>query len=292
MSHPHQEFCFATLALGSNYRTLALELAKDLERYSPNKTFLVLTDKPEHFSSQSNVLAFKHKQRLYCDNDKSFLIEKALSMFDWCICIDADMRILAPIPEDLDWQPGITARSCTNLIKHHQTIVNRTANPRPQKVKQLEVIQKVAQKMDIDLDEQDVYWMNEFLFVVKKDNGKEVEFLNWVRKISYYIELNGVNIGIGSAMGLAAKKVGFQIRRDPMEGISFFDDRIEKVIISKGEATPNEKLVYFETLKKLKTPERALFNKIGFKISKKMVNLERSLRLRLATLSQFDFYYQ
>ncbi|HEY9598260.1 MAG TPA: hypothetical protein V6D33_11380, partial [Cyanophyceae cyanobacterium] len=260
MFHSHQEFCFATLALGSNYRELALELAKDLERYSLKKTFLVLTDKPEHFSSQRNVLAFKHKQRLYCDNDKSFLIEKALSMFDCCICIDADMRILAPIPENLGWQPGITARSCTSLIKHHQTIVNRTAKPRPSKVKQLEVIKKAAKKMDINLETQNVYWMNEFLFVVKKDGGKEVEFLDWVKRISYYIELNGVNIGIGSAMGLAATKVGFPVRRDPMKGISFFDDRIEKVKIFHGKANPDDKKAYFETLKKLKTPERTLFS--------------------------------
>ncbi|HEY9653180.1 MAG TPA: hypothetical protein V6C95_21155, partial [Coleofasciculaceae cyanobacterium] len=167
MSHLSQKFCFATLALGSNYIKLALELAKDLERYSPKSILLVLTENPDYFSNQRNVLVFKHKQNLYCDNDKSFLIEKALSMFDGCICIDADMRILAPIPEDLEWQPGITARSCTNLIKHHQTIVNRTAKPRPQKVKQLEVIKKAAQKLDINLEDQNVYWMNEFLFVVK-----------------------------------------------------------------------------------------------------------------------------
>ena len=105
MTQKQEKFCFCTLALGKRYRLLALELAKDLEKYAPNATFLVLTDNLQDFKEAKNVLALKHQQKLWCDNDKSFLIEEALSLFDYCICIDADMRVLAPVSSDLKWLP-------------------------------------------------------------------------------------------------------------------------------------------------------------------------------------------
>jgi hypothetical protein len=50
-----KDFCFATLALGKKYRYLALLLAEDLEKYSPNTSFVILTDNPREFSVRSNV---------------------------------------------------------------------------------------------------------------------------------------------------------------------------------------------------------------------------------------------
>ena len=117
MNQKKEKFCFCTLALGKRYRCLALELARDIEKYCPNTSLLVLTDSLIDFKEAKNVLALKHKQELWCDNDKSYLIEEALSLFDCCICIDADMRILAPVSSELKWLPGITARSCSNLVR-------------------------------------------------------------------------------------------------------------------------------------------------------------------------------
>ncbi len=118
-------FCFCTLALGENYCNLALELAKDLEEYSPNTYFIILTDKPQHFHKQTNILAFKHQQQsIGCYHDKRFAIAKALSLFNSCIFIDADMRILAAVPNDLRWQPGITAKIVWhNIVKHNKNQV-------------------------------------------------------------------------------------------------------------------------------------------------------------------------
>ena len=116
-----QEFCFGTLALGDSYRALALELAKDIEKYSPHSSFVILTDKPHYFSNQPNVLSFYHKQRVGCYHDKKFVIEKCLSLFNCCIYIDADMRILAPVPQDMEWIqiPGIKARACHSMTKRY-----------------------------------------------------------------------------------------------------------------------------------------------------------------------------
>ena len=73
---------------------------------------MVLTDKPQAFADHANILAFKHRQQsVGCYHDKRFVIAKGLSLFDSCIFIDADMRILAPIEQAFDWPPGITAHT-------------------------------------------------------------------------------------------------------------------------------------------------------------------------------------
>jgi hypothetical protein len=292
MTQEQKEYCFGTLALGKVYRSLALVLAQDLEKYAPNTAFVVLTDKPEEFAHQRNILPFKHSQRLWCDNDKSLLIEKAFSLFNTCICIDADMRITAPLPSDLQWLPGITARSSTTLFKHHQKRIERGDLPNRKKEKEVELIRTVAEKVGVQIENENVKWIYEFLFVVTKDSGKEVEFLEVCKKIARYLELHGVTIGTGSAMGIAAAKVGMPVRRDEMEGIAFFDDRIEKTKISKGDADPNATLAYFETLAQLKRPQRSLPDKVAFKLSQRLNDLKRSCQLRLDTLSDPNFYYQ
>ncbi len=281
MTQKQEKFCFCTLALGKRYRLLALELAKDLEKYAPNATFLVLTDNLQDFKEAKNVLALKHQQKLWCDNDKSFLIEEALSLFDYCICIDADMRVLAPVSSDLKWLPGITARSYSNLVKHHKE--------KRQKV--LAVIKKIAAKLDVDIESEDVKWIHEFLFVVKKESGKEIEFIKLFKKISRYLELNGIETGAGSAMGLAAAKVGFAVRHDPVDRISFFKDRIELERIKSGQVDREDKLVYFEKQQSLEFPQYSIPKKIVVKLSKYIKDLVRSIRLRIHTLSDFSFYY-
>ncbi|GET38656.1 hypothetical protein MiSe_34150 [Microseira wollei NIES-4236] len=285
-----KNFCFATLAVGQTYRNIALLLAKDIEKYSPKTPFLVLTDNPKSFRGQTNVIAVKHRQYFYCDNDKKFLIEKALSMFESCICIDADMRILAPIPEDLKWLPGITARSCASLVKHNQIMINKGEIPRPSKVRDFDYIKKMAQKLDLNIENEDITFIYENLFVVTKDSGKEVEFLKLCEMISRYFDVHGVYIGVGSAMGLAAAKVGLPVRHDVMPGVCYFDDRIEQVKISKGQADPQETLIYFKQLKALKNPKRSAVEKLATKLFSKLDQFYRAGKIKIDTLKNVQFY--
>ena len=43
--------CFGTLDLGENYRNLVKLLSKDIEKYSPNTSLIVLTDKLQNFAN-------------------------------------------------------------------------------------------------------------------------------------------------------------------------------------------------------------------------------------------------
>ncbi len=226
MNLQQKDFCICTYVAGKTYRSLAKNLIVDLAKYAPEIPFIIYTDKPQEFENYSNVLVFGHKRQgvLYY-HERRFAIQKALSMFKSCMYIDSDVRICAPIPER-EWLGGITARSCTSMTKHFQEMMNKTNPPPVKAVKRFEVFNKMAKKMDVDIETEKVTWINEFLFVVTRDAGKEEEFLKHWEKISLYAEVNGLHKHPAYAMGLAATKANFEVRHDVMEGVDFFDDRV------------------------------------------------------------------
>ncbi|MBE9215452.1 hypothetical protein IQ247_22770 [Plectonema cf. radiosum LEGE 06105] len=293
MNLAQKDFCICTYVAGNTYRSLAKNLIGDLAKYAPEIPFMIYTDKPEEFQKYNNVLVFGHKRKgvLYY-HERRFAIQKALSMFKSCMYIDSDVRICAPIPQR-EWLPGITARSCTNMIKHFQERINKTNPPSVSAVKKFEFFQKMAKKLDVDLETEKVTWINEFLFVVTRDSGKETEFLkNW-EKIALYAEVNGLHKHPAYAMGLAATKANFEVRHDVMEGVDFFDDRVEKIRISKGQASSKDKLEYFAAQNKIENPHDSILKKIIKKANKYIEYLYHSMRLKVtAMLSDYNFYYR
>ncbi|MCY7407480.1 MAG: hypothetical protein LH631_08895, partial [Alkalinema sp. CAN_BIN05] len=177
-----QEFCFCTLAVGDRYRAHAQILAQDIQKHMPSKTLCILTDQPEQFARFPHVLAFKHYlQSVKGYHDKRFVLEKSLSLFESCMFLDSDVQVLGSAVEELRWSPGITARAGTSLANRMQTITSQ---------KELEVIKEAAQKLNVDI--QQVQWLTEFMFVMKKQNGLERDFFELWQTISYFFEMQGI----------------------------------------------------------------------------------------------------
>ncbi|MEI1374527.1 hypothetical protein PQG02_19890 [Nostoc sp. UHCC 0926] len=278
-----QQFCFCTLALGKVYRGLASLLAKDLELYSPNTAFIVLTDNPQEFSKYSQVLAFQHQQQgVKCYHDKRFAIAKALSLFNSCIFIDSDMRILAPVPEYIEWllEPGISARACMDMPKKFAKALTKTDKYFS---REIEVIKKAAQFLNLDPECENVTFVHEYLFSVTKSAGKEIEFLETWEILAKYFELNGVYEGEGNAIGLAAYKAGLPVRWSEMSGISFFNNKTELIKIQKGQSNMDEMLTYFQEHGKLAHPKRSILEKIVFKLSKAIMHVYRAIKYKVVT---------
>jgi len=202
MSQTEQQFCFSTLALGQRYRSMARDLAGDIETYFPGIALVVFTDKTLDFKGQPNVISFKHRQQgiQHCYNDKRFLLEKSLSLFPSAVHLDADTRIFTGVSGPIELNPGITGRS-ENLIEHVKKY-------RPEN---LEDITRVASKLEIDVES--ARWIGESLFIVTRDQGKEAEFFRLWGLIGRYLELKGMHSGEGNVMGLAAAKIGWEIEK-------------------------------------------------------------------------------
>lgn len=290
MISKQKDFCFCTYVAGKTYRTLAKNLIGDLAKYSPGIPFIIYTDKSEEFKKYSNVLVFPHKrQGVLHYHERRFAIKKALSMFNSCMYIDSDVRICSAIP-NRQWLPGITARSCAVMKKRFQEQINKSNPPSKNTIKKFEIFQKMANKLNVDID--NTIWINEFLFVVTKDSGREENFLkNW-EKLSLYAEVNGLHKHPAYAMALAANKANFEIRYDVMEGLEFFDDRIEKIRIAKGQVSSKDKIEYFQIQNTVENPHCSIFKKILNKLVKYFEYLYHSIRLRVMTmLTDYRFYY-
>jgi hypothetical protein len=293
MNHAQPEFCFCTIAFGKKYRALALLLAQDIEKYSPKTSFIVLTDNSSDFNKQANILAFKHRsQSVKFYHDKRFAIAKALSLFNSCIFIDADMRILAPVPVDMQWikKVGITARTCEIMPKKYAKVIAGTSSAKFER--EFKVTKKAAQKLNLDLENEKVKFVYEYLFAVTKDCGKELEFFKQWETLANYFELNGIYDGEGNAIGLAAAKAGLDVRWSEMDGISFFKDKTELIRIQKGQSKMEDMSKYFEQQKIHEYPKRSLLKKVTAKISQSVTHLYNLARLRIVTLSKFNFYYR
>ncbi|MGB3295074.1 MAG: hypothetical protein WBB01_18995 [Phormidesmis sp.] len=277
MSEPKQ-YCFCTLAVGKRYRTHAKMLAEDMQKHAPTTAFVLLSDKPDEFKQYANVQAFLHRtQSVKGYHDKRFVLEKALSLFESCIFVDADIRMLGPVPEDIRFLPGIVARYGCGIVKHNATIKLR---------KSFEPIQVVAKTLELNLE--DVLWFHEFMFLVSRQQGEKEFFRLW-QSISYYFESQGVYGGAGNVMGLAAAKAGFDIHFHRHDFFPAFKDNIQKEKIKEGKADPKSMAAEFKVHREIEYPQRSLPQKVTHKVSQNAALYYRLLRRRFQSPKDAQF---
>ncbi|MGF1480221.1 MAG: hypothetical protein ACFB4I_12135 [Cyanophyceae cyanobacterium] len=190
-------------------------------------------------------------------HERRFVIWEALSRASSVMYLDADVRICAPVPP-LHFLPGLTARSCGSLQEHLNKQLNKHADsPKFQHKKQ--VIDKMAARVGVELKSTELKFINEFLFVVTADEGREYDFLKTWGELAIYADTLGMHKHPTYAMALAAGKSHFPVYRSEMAGLDFFDDRIERTKIRKGQTTPEAKIVYFEKQRQIERSGRKFF---------------------------------
>lgn len=197
-----EKICLTTLAIGSKYRNLASLLAQDLIKLEVDNPFIILTDQPQDFTKFKNVIPIKHSIRsVSIYHDKRFCFEESLKQFDCCIFLDADCRLFKNIIISRPWKKGLTVKSCQSLMKH---ITRGTQKPN-KAVKfnhQHQLALKISNKYSINLEE--CKFINEILFILRKDKLKHEKFLQTWDEIRILFEANRIFDGEGVIMGLAA----------------------------------------------------------------------------------------
>jgi hypothetical protein len=273
--------CFCTSAFGEKYNLMAKLLARDLEQFASGYTFIIYTDRPHLFKDNLNVIAVKHVCRgVLPYHERRFAIRHALSISSSVMYLDADVRICATVPETLDFLPGLTARSCGSMQKHFKKRIDR--NPNSSELQHIKyVIEKMAHRIGVNIDSPDLKFINEFLFVVSTDEGRELEFLDIWGELAIYANTLGMYKHPTYAIALAAIKSNFPIYHSEMNGLDFFDDRIEKVRISKGQSTPEAKAHYFNQQNSIERVDRNLFQRFSRLVSTKSTFLYNCIRVQL-----------
>ncbi|MEM8640447.1 MAG: hypothetical protein AAGG51_16760 [Cyanobacteria bacterium P01_G01_bin.54] len=271
---------------------MAKLLAQDLEKFAPGHLFIICTDIPALFKDSSNVLVIRHSCRGVLPlHERRFAIFHALETAFSVMYIDSDVRICAPVPETLNFQPGLTARSCGNLQKHMKIQFEKASkSPIPSKLhreklsklhRKKYVVNKMSQRAGIDITHPDLKFINEFLFVVTKDEGRELEFLNNWGDLAIYADTLGLHGNPTYAMALAANKSNFSIHRSKMIGLDFFDDRVERIRISKGQSSQDSKAEYFRQQESIEQEKEGSLNMVKRSTLRNSRLLYNRIRVRL-----------
>jgi hypothetical protein len=275
-----KHYCFCTLAIGKRYRTHAKLLAADLQKHAPETVLILLSDRPSEFKPYPNVRAFWHRlQSVKGYHDKRFVLKKAMTLFESCIFMDADIRIFGPIPANFPFTPGLVPRYGCGITKHNSADKIRAS---------FMPIQTVARALQLNLEE--VYWFHEFMFLCSRQGGKETEFFKLWDSIATYFESQGIYGGVGNVMGLAAAKAGFDITFHRNDFFPCFKDNIQKENIKAGKASAEAMKAEFEMHRAIEYPRRSLITKIRDKAHQKITFYYRLLRAKINTVKDPQFH--
>lgn len=217
------DYCLATLALGKQYRLHAQLLALDVLEFGLGVPLVVLTDDVRSFDGLEGVKALAHRQDglMHCFHDKRIVVRRALEHADAVVFMDADCRFLAPPGEALGEQlrPGLQAVNRLPILeKFAQEEEAEAAGRMPKRFNSARrrrgIVERAAARIGVDL--QDVQWVEEMVFAVTRDGGREKAFLDTWDALAPYVQLRGYSYGEGESMGMAAERAGW--KPAPLDG--------------------------------------------------------------------------
>jgi hypothetical protein len=199
------KFCFATLALGFQYREMAVKLASDLAEASPDKLLVVATDAPDRFRKCANVRSRFHRQTglFHCLNDKRFPVSWALREADRAVFLDADTRIKGQLPALLNITAPLATIYTPNLLDQAEKYLLP---------KDREAVLRTARAFGVEPGSAWFVWDN--IFSVGNDAGRERVFFATWELVTRALDFQAAPITDGYCMSIAAAVTGWR----PEEG--------------------------------------------------------------------------
>ncbi|TAF50201.1 MAG: hypothetical protein EAZ61_13050 [Oscillatoriales cyanobacterium] len=264
-------YCFCTAAYGKEYRQLCELLAQDLAQFDPGHELIVYTDDATPFKKYDHVRCYEQpltSTSIGAYHQRRWAIKKALERYDFCICIDSDNRITEPINFKFEIKPGITARSCCSYNKHEKKTITGENNAERQW--QYSIFQAMAHKLGVDPQDPKLTWVNEFLFIVARDSGRELVFLDCWERLEQFAAVRRNAKGPCKQIALAALVSGMEIRSNNMPGLCFFDDRVAIYNRDRGLAYPQDMDRYIAAQVAIEKVQRSFIQKVWRKLWKRI----------------------
>jgi len=285
------KWCFCTLALGERYCQLARQLAGDIALHSPATPFLVLTDLPEALEGPRNIVAVPHRKRSVKGyNDKLCVIAKALQMYDTCVFLDADTRIVGQVNNSQDmFRPGIQAA----IVRTWEYTRNEATSPNPKKWQSdnIRIMGLLREAFGLQESDPDIPYVVEYLFAVTRNEKLEAFLKQWA-VYAEFCEKNRLFIHEGFSIGLAALKTGFGLEESDFRWLRLFEPLIAGREVRKGVFPQDEYDTLNATITRYKNPPAAMrwgwrVHQFGQMLDTLRVQM-RYLRVRLFGLRLLD----
>jgi hypothetical protein len=234
-------FCFATMAVGSEYITLAKKLVGDINLHCPTIKTYVLTDSPDAFSDLNDVQCIKFMRTgfWYIYHEKRQVIEAAILDFDICLFLDSDCRFVNPPPIDsfVTLPPGVYGAYLQSVVYKFQGELSRYDG----KERFLKNTPKRRARLltNIGYEFNLIFWdcnfIQEAAILYVSNQDKKTFFHAW-EYIGNYLSVRMFEWGEGFALGIAARYLNINTGEIPR-----LTDWMFKDILTPKEFSVTEK---------------------------------------------------
>ncbi len=220
-----KEMCFATLAIGKEYRELAKMMINDLLAFDKTVEVIIFTDKPNEFRVYQNVIAYHlvPSGAWYCYHEKRHPIHMAMKNYRVCVFLDADSRLLNPPPikKIKTLSAGIYGRGVVSL--HNKMNYEESLNKSPRRIlkntpsRRRKLLVNFANHIGVKYE--DVLFIDESVMIfVSSDDVNLTRFFSIWDYAASYMTVRGYEWGEGEIIGLAASAIAWPVLELP--GIS------------------------------------------------------------------------
>jgi hypothetical protein len=259
------DYCFGTLALGPEFVEHAVRLAGDFATYAPTMSLVVLTDDPDRFRRFAMVAAVAHRQAsaIRCYHDKRLVLAEALRHYRCCVYLDADCRLLAPLPTawlsalrtGFGGQPALSIEAKLAEDISDEVGVPRRALALNPAERRRALVHRAARRLGVDVTR--ARFVPEQLFALSRCEGREQAFLDVWKQLSVFFELRGFSWGEGLAIGLAVARAQLERFELPSADSWLFKDVFVHRQRARGESVTPRQLELLAERESLSTEFRA-----------------------------------
>lgn len=210
-----QNYIISTIAYGDDANINALKFAKDLKYFG--QKLLVVTNKPNYFSTMDNVIEIPYVGEKFSYNKKIICFEEGFKLADAVVYIDGDSRIYYEKFKNtytnffINIKPGFHSSWCWGEIVRDDNRFFTSKDVRGRIAGYGELALKICDELNIDSTKAKHF--QEGILILSKENGKEKILLDtwkyFADRLDDYEDKNGINklgVGEGNLFGLSLVK--------------------------------------------------------------------------------------
>lgn len=186
------KFAFCTLAIGEKYRTYSKVLIKQISDL--NHKIYVMTDKIDDYENTPNIIIIPYTKQYFSFHEKRTVVRECLKSYDAAIFLDADV-VLTNIDENNikifnDLENGLHVYATFGNI--WSSFFEKHGNSAFELVETLKFKYKKQFHKNIDVEDYIEHFL-EGKWILKKDNGKEEDFLKLWDQLTEFCETFDIN---------------------------------------------------------------------------------------------------
>lgn len=227
------------MAFGRVYRHHAERLALDFSVFAPQFPLLMLVDKPVDVVARPglHISQYRPEGALRRYHDKRLLIEAGLNAgHSTVVVIDANSRLVEPLPTQLDLRPGLNAFITQPLLTHLQEEEQAAGSGRRRfsTRHQRRCLERAAKELGVSMDK--ATFVQESIYALHAPERQVRDFIDVWGRLGRFMDYHGLAWSEGFAISLAAATVGMEVHQNRFLPMTcFYKHRLHGAPLARGQ---------------------------------------------------------